>query len=86
MYEILFLVFFLIIINISILYRYFNEIPNKIKSFLYKNISMSIEYFIKYLNNINSNLKNHLGSEAIDNPNKYEVLSPKNNAPIDWIF
>ena len=83
MYEILFFVIFLVIININILYRYFNEIPNKLKSLFYKNISIGIECFIKYLNNKNLNLRNYLGSEATDNSNKYETLSPKDNAPID---
>ena len=83
MYEILFLVIFLIIININILYRYFNKIPNKLKRLFYKNISIGIEYFIKYLNNKNLNLRNHLCSEAIDSSNKYEVLNPNDNSDID---
>ncbi|PWE25835.1 YobI family P-loop NTPase, partial [Aliarcobacter skirrowii] len=55
----------------------------KIKNIFYIKVNNCLILVIRIFNKLHLKIVEKLGNESIDNPNKYEVLSPKDNAPID---
>lgn len=83
MYEIIILLLVLIIIKYAEISYIIKKLPNKIKIAICKNSNILIIKLIRFLNKKHLKIIKKLGNHSIDNQNKYKVLSPNDNAPID---
>ncbi|MFW0702099.1 hypothetical protein ACN09M_03650 [Aliarcobacter butzleri] len=83
MYEIIIVLLVLIIIKYTEIYYIIKKLPNKIKIAICKNSNILIIKLIRFLNKKHLKIIKRLGNQAIDNPNKYEVLSPNEKSDIN---